>query len=78
MLRMPAEGGLLLKIFSLWDLIPISGAGPMLYLLHSKTSARYSTLFMSHFNFLAETGMVIQNAINQGGRGKCMRCVSRS
>lgn len=59
-------------------LIPISDIEQLLYLLHRKTFARYSTLFMAHFNFLAETDMVIENVANQGDRGKHMRCVPSS
>lgn len=39
MLGMTVEGGHLLRVVSLWDLIQVSGLKQLPYLLHRKTSA---------------------------------------
>lgn len=77
-LGMTAEGDHLLRDSSLWDRVPISPVQQLLYLLHRKTLAQYSSYFMAHFHFLAEIDEVIQNVTDRGDRGKHMRGVSSS
>lgn len=50
-LGVTAEGARLLRASPLWDGIPAPPGKQLLYLLHRKTLAQYSSSFVAHFNF---------------------------
>lgn len=51
MLGTTAEGARLLRASPLWDGIPASPVTQLLYLLHRKTLAQYSSSFVAHVKF---------------------------